>query len=163
MTLTGVHGQTKIDTAKFTKILMLGKDTLTFYIRQSNCDTVTFYKYQICKPKKDFVIKSFYRLEFKQPKKCKDLLTVNPENLNFKQYQTCDHDVGSVGFINEIELAIRNIKHDNSYCTNNIKFLMTIGSKKHSNKNRTCRQELTIKIHNYFGCVLVDPDTKSIE
>lgn len=153
----------KIDTAKFTKILMRGKDTLTFYIRQSNCDTVTFYKYQIFKGQKDFLIKSFFPFAFKLPKKCYDLLTINPEKLNFKLKQTCDHSVWSMEFINEYEVSIRKAKSDTSSCGDKIKFSMTIGNKNYSNKNKTCGQDLAIKINNYFCCAIVDPDTKSQE
>jgi hypothetical protein len=159
----GKGNKAKIDTAKFTKILMRGQDTLTFYYKQSNCDTAVFYKYQIFKGKNDFLIKSFFPISFKQPKKCYDLLTINPEKLNFKLNQTCDHSVWSMEFINEYEVSIRSIKSDTSSCRNKVKFSMTIGNKTYSNKNKTCRQDLAIKISNYFGCAIVDPDTKSQE
>lgn len=159
----GKGNKTKIDTAKFTKMLMRGKDTLTFYYKQSNCDTVVFHKYQIFKGKKDFLIKSFFPMTFKQPKRCYDLLRINPEKLNFKLNQTCDHSVSSMEFINEYEVSIRNIKSDTSTCRDRIKFSMTIGNKSYSNKNKTCRQDLAIKISNYFGCAIADPDSKSQE
>lgn len=87
------------------------------------------------------------------------MLTVYPEKLNFKQYQTCDRDVGTLEFINEIELAIRSIKPDSANCSDKIKFTMTIGKNSYVNKNKSCRQDVAIKIYNYFGCAIPDLNT----
>lgn len=144
------------DTAQFTKILKRGLDTLTFYRRHSNCDTVTYYKFQVFKQSQTYGIRTFIPLKYAQPKRCKDLFSADPNKIVFKVSQSCLHSPETINFMNAFEQGIRNIKRDNLTCSNKIQYSMTIGTKKYKSKIKTCSQDIERLMNMYFGCAIVD-------
>lgn len=150
----------KSDTAKFTKILKRGLDTLTFYRRHSNCDTVTYYKFQAFKQSQTYGIRTFIPIKYSQPKRCKDLFSVDPNKMVFKLSQSCLHSAETINFINAFEQGIRNIKSDTTTCSNKIQYSMSIGTKNYKSKIKTCNQDIERLMNMYFLCPIIDPDIK---
>jgi hypothetical protein len=150
----------KSDTAKFTKILKRGLDTLTFYRRHSNCDTVTYYKFQVFKQSQTYGIRTFIPIKYAQPKRCKDLFSVDPNKIVFKTSQSCLHSPETINFMNAFEQGIRNIKRDTTNCSNEIQYSMSIGTKKYKSKIKTCNQDIERLMNMYFGCPIIDQDIK---
>lgn len=159
-TIGSLRGQANKKYAEFVEIFNKGKDTLTFYTRESNCDSVIFYKNQIFKGTKDLIIKTYSPVIIKQPKRCKDVLNVSPEMLKFKQVGICSHSNDGIELINEFELGIRNSREEQTLCNEHFKFKITIGGKSYSSKTKSCNKDISIKINNYFGCAVIDSDTK---
>lgn len=147
------------DTAQFTKILKRGLDTLTFYRRHSNCDTVTYYKFQVFKQSQTYGIRTFIPIKYAQPKRCKDLFSADPNKIVFKVAQSCLHSPATINFTNAFEQGIRNIKRDTATCSNKIQYSMTIGTKNYKSKIKTCNQDIERLMNMYFGCEIVDEKT----
>lgn len=144
------------DTARYSKILKRSLDTLTFYRRHSNCDTVTYYKFQVFRQSQTYGIRTFIPTKFALPKRCKDFLSIDPRKITFKVLQSCFHSPETIGVINGFEKAIRNIKRDTLSCTNKIQYSMTIGNKTYKSKIKTCNQDIERLMNMYFGCAIED-------
>lgn len=144
------------DTAQYCKILKRGHDTLTFYRRHSNCDSVTFYKFQVFKQTQTYGIRTFLPVKYAQPKRCKDFFSADPRKLVFKQSQTCLHSPETINFMNGFEKAIRDLKRDTLNCSNKIQYSITIGNKYYKSKIKTCSQDIERLMNMYFGCAIED-------